>query len=595
MGECSDLPDYEGAVQNPIAKALDDAEVAHPRPLGPENEQPCDILPLGHAGGRYYFISRDGELREYSARELIRLNIASLFGGNTSWLCDNFPSFSKKGEKIHGAFNGNLSAEWLMRQCHVAGLFDAATPSRRLGVWRSRDDVVAHFGRNIWYRGHKQPAGCIVNGAIYPSCSPVREPDFANPADRYECDRLRQNFNAWNFTQDFDADLLFGFLGAALLGGFPKWRVHGLISGERGSGKTTIGEYVMNAIGAQGTSLNEYTEAGVRQSLTNESRVLHLDEGESGGEEQAHRMAKVIGLLRKMSDGVGARIVRGTSGGTAQNSTVTGCVLLTAINPPPLQPQDRSRILSVGIEKAGRATQDDIRLMCQYAADISPRLRARALIGANRFADTFRLYHACLLAHGCDARQADLFATLCAGRSLLLHDEIPARDIAERFVADLRFRLSLIMIDDSEAGDGQSCLNRLLDAECAAIRDGIKRSIGQLVSDAIGTLDSPENDKLVPLGLRILDVKGTHGMERVLFVANDHLGLRRIFHNTPWADGNWRSSLRRLAGVIVSPKPVGVGRKARGVLIPASLLPARDNDREVDLTPHPPDPAPGGF
>jgi hypothetical protein len=584
---CSDLPP-QGS--DPIARAIEEAEIAEVQPIGPITGTPPPIILLGAKNGVYYFISDAGELRAFAAKDLGKLNIGSIFDGDIQWLHDNFPVSSKKPIERH-TFHADDAAFWLMRNSRGKN-FDPETPIRRMGVWRARKHIIAHLGSSIWYRGEKQKPGCVIDGAIYPACNDLEEPDFSKPADRFDAQRLRQNLNAWNFAQDFDADLLFGYLGAALLGSFPQWRVHALVTAERGTGKSTLARYLMDIIGAQGTSLNEYTEAGVRQKLANESRTLHLDEGESGNEEQAHRMHKVIGLLRKMSDGAGAQIVRGTSSGTALNSVVTGCVFMTAINAPPLQPQDKSRILSISLDRLdGRHSSEDILLFREEARALSPRLRARALIGANRFVTTFNLYRSCLIEHGCDARQSDLFATLCAGRSLMLDDETPPREIAVQYVSGLRDRLRLIMIDDSEASDGQSCLNRLLDAECAAIRDGIRRSIGQLVAEGIGP-GQPENDKLIPLGIRVIETRESKGAERMLFVANDHLGLKRIFHNTPWADGNWRASLRRLPGVMPSPRPVNINRKARGLLIPKALLPSKDEGNEVDISPYPPDPAP---
>lgn len=596
MEPCSDIPD--DPAQRAIAAAIDNAQPPKNSPLGPETDTPPDIILLGSNQGVYFFISTDGEQRALAARDLTRINIVSLFCGDKTWLCKNFPLYNPKTQDlIPNEFHLKSCQDWIIRKSgrkEGPGLFNPETPLRRLGVWRARDYIVGHFGDNVWYQGRMRNAGCIIDSVIYPACSRIEEPDFANPANALDGQRIRQNFNAWSFSQAFDADLLFGYLGAALLGSFPQWRVHALVTGERGTGKSTLARYLMDAIGEQGTSLNEYTEAGVRQKLANESRTLHLDEGESGNEEQAHRMHKVIGLLRKMSDGAGARIVRGTSGGTALNSVVTGCVFMTAINAPPLQPQDRSRILTIPIDKpANSYSSEDIRAFRSEASGLSRRLRSRALLRADQFAATFDLYRKCLMDHGCDARQSDLFSTLLAGQSILLHDEIPSSESAAAYVAQLRHRLHLIMVDDSETSDGQACLNRLLDAECAAIRDGIKRSIGQLVADGIDPFkQQPENDKLIPLGIRIVESRSNAGTQRMLFVANDHIGLKRIFHNTPWADGNWRASLRRLSGVAPAPQPVSVGRKARGLLIPKLHLPGDDDGNEVDISPPSDDPAP---
>ena len=583
-----DLPPDTAPIRDAIANAEEDL----PRPLGPISKKPPSIIPLGQVCGVYYFISQAGEQRQFTARELVRLNIASLFGGNTAWLCVNFPVFNKKGNVIDGQFNANNAAEWLMLQCGKRELFNPNTLIRRSGVWRHRDELIAHLGKNIWHQGKLQPAGVMIGGAIYPAINSATSPDFASPSTSHDAKILRASFNAWNFTEPYDADLLLGYTGASMLGAYPVWRVHALVTGERGSGKSALGELIFSALGPQGSSMTDYSEAGIRQSLTNEARALWLDEGESASEEQATRMAKVIALMRQMSGGAGAKIARGSSGGTAISYTVTGSVLITAINPPGLQPQDRSRILTVPLNMHSvDRSSTDIRLMCDEAAQMSARLRARALIGYRRFGAAFEIFRSQLTSHGCDGRQADMFAALLAGRSLLVDDEVPTGGAAMQWVNKLEHRLRLIMFEDRDQSDAQSCLNHLLDAPCEAIRDGIKRTIGQIVAHGMRTVEQPENEKLMPQGLRIVLERGDKN-KRALFVANDHTALKRVFHNTAWESKNWRASLLRLPGVAPSPVPISVGRKSRGVLIPASLLPLYESGDDYD--PSPPDPAPPG-
>lgn len=577
-----------------VAQAIESAEVVPPPPehpplpSGQEIMGELEIVPLGHAGGSYFFLSKSGEKIEFKARDLVRLNIASLFGGNTIWLCANFPCYNKRDERIDGAFNANQSAEWLMMACSKKGLFNSQTPVHGLGVWRSGKELVAHFGKMVWIKGEKEKSGRIYKGAIYPALAPTEEPDFDNPADALDCKQLRQYMNAWTFVQPYDADLLFGFMGAGMLGGFPSWRVHAFIEGERGTGKSTLGEYLINIIGAQGITKNDYTKAGIEQTLTDEGRMAFLDEGENDGEDHARRMANVIGLMRLMSSGKGAQLSRGSSGGKARNSTVTGCILMAAINPPKLQPQDRSRILLVPIAKPEhRRAQEDIDHFLSEAARLSPAVRARALLGADRFIETVALYRDQFIKHGCDARQADLFSTLCAGRSLLIHDAVPTEEGALSLVTKLQDRLSLIMLDDSEESDAMSCLNKILGTPCAAIRDGIKRTNGMVIADAFSPNAHPENEKLIPTGLKLL--RGRDG-GLALFIANRHPGLEALFHNSKWSGGGWRNSLVRLQGVSPHPTPLSLGLKTRGLVVPASLLP--QSDEATDVYDLPPDPAP---
>ena len=584
-----------GAAQK-VVESLDDGEDITPPPEGPVTGTAPPIVPLGHADKVFYFINASGEKSDYAARDLVRLNISCLFGGDTEWLSLNFPVRNKDGEVIFGQYKAPDAAEWLMRQCK--NIYNTETSVRGLGVWRRRREVLAHLGSHIWLRGVLQKAGAIVGGAIYPACNAQALPDFDHPATATDGLSLRSDFGMWSFAQDFDADLLFGWLGAALLGGFPSWRVHALVTGEAGSGKSTLGRLMMAVLGPQGKQMNDYTVPGMRQSLTNEARIVWLDEAEAPDEGQMQRMAQMISLLRKMSDDEGARVSRGGADQKAINSTVTGCVLLTAINPPALHAQDMRRILVVPVEKPSTVRPTaEIRGVVERAEKMSARFRARALIGAKRFGEAFDLYRDLLSEHGCSGRQADMFATLLAGRAVLLHDAVPTFDQALDYVKQLRHRIRLIMLDDSEAGDGLSCLNRLMDSTCDAIRDGVKRTIGQLTSSGMTPPQVPENEKLMPHGLRIIDVEGSSPLERMLFVSNDHLGLGRIFHNTPWSGGNHRASLLRLPGVRPSPKPINVGRKSRGLLIPAALLPERDRgdtfDTSHDHAPFDPfDPAP---
>ncbi len=270
--------------------------------------------------------------------------------------------------------------------------------------------------------------------------------------------------NAWSFGDVADADLLFGFMGAAMLGGYPQWRAHTIVSGKHGIGKSKLGTLIMNCLGEQGISLNDYTEAGLRQSLINEARTIWLDEGEPGVDNSvAHRMAQIIRLLRILSGGQGARVARGSSAGVAQNYTVTGCVMLTAINPPPLEPQDRSRIIQMNITKANALVQD-VDFYVEEAARRSTRLRARAILNVDKFIGAFDLYRKVLVEYGCDGRQADLFATVLAGRSFLLDDDVPQKDEAMKMVTLLKARLSSIFTEDAENSDGLRCLRHLLDA-----------------------------------------------------------------------------------------------------------------------------------
>ncbi len=107
--------------------------------------------------------------------------------------------------------------------------------------------------------------------------------------------------------------------------------------------KTWLAELLAVALGGAAHPLqNNFTEAGIRQALTGEARALILDEAEH--DEGGRRIKAVIETIRHMSGAAGARVVRGTAGGTAQAFTLAGPVYLSAVLAGALKPQDRSRI-----------------------------------------------------------------------------------------------------------------------------------------------------------------------------------------------------------------------------------------------------------
>ncbi|MDE1901317.1 MAG: hypothetical protein KGI37_06720 [Alphaproteobacteria bacterium] len=573
--------------EDKIAKALKEAEVV-PSHKGGGNDTDsggfdprdhCPVTALGMNDGNCFFVGRSGEVRKLAHRDFTEACLITLFG-NKDWLCQNFPNKTKKGGKDFSSFNRSEAMNWLIDKCDKKGLYDQSTPLRGAGVWRADNDPVLHSGDGIWYKNQWLPPGQKIHGSIYTARAALKRPDFKAPMTAIEALEVRKWLDAWAFDDPIEADLLFGFLGAALLGGFPLWRVHVFIIGERGIGKTTLGDLLIALLGEQGLEFNDFTEAGLRQSLLNEARTISLDEGEPGKDgSEAHRMSSVIRLLRKLSGGQGARIARGSSSGVAQNYTVTGSVLLLAINPPPLEPQDRSRILQVGLRKSENPVPKKIvEGYVREAARRSLKIRARAILGADRFAYAVEFYRDLLVKRGCDGRQADMFSALLAGRSLLLDDDKP-REEPELFDA-LSKRLGNIFLEDSESGDGKLCLHHLYDATCDAIRDGRRLTIGQVIAKerkGSSTFDSV----LDSYGLRLMP-------DGSLFVPFKHGQLDRVYGNTPWALGGWRHSLKRLPGVEQAQWPVRVsGIKIRGLFIPHDLLPSLESDAD------PPQP-PGG-
>ena len=537
---------------------------------------PCPITPLGRRGGSYFYLSPAGELLEKATRDHNRLGILGLFDGRTDWLAATCPAYDKAG-KPTGGWVHERAAGWLMRACAEAGIWDPATPVRGPGVWRdTAGRLVVHVGDALLIEGALHPVGAIRDGTLYTAAPRLSRP-AKESADKAAGLALLDRVRRWRFESPIGSELILGFIGAAMLGGAPPWRVHVLVIGRRGTGKSWLADLVTAALGGGAVAANNVTEAGIRQTMTGEARTVVLDESEEE-EHAAHKIQAVIHLLRLMSSGAGARVMRGSAGGKAQAFSVTGCAFLAAILPPALKPQDRSRItvvrldpLPAGPEHVGAA--DHAQAAIEETQATSPALRARAIHGWPRFLDTFTAYRAAFMAKGVDPRDADRIGTLLAGRDLLTEDHVPDSDTLEQEVERFRELVEDAQEQEDE-GEGEQCLTHLYTSPVNLWRGGEQRLVAETVMEAC-SLDASASSarrELQKIGLRLENAADLEG--RALLVANQHTGLVRIFRDTRWARGAWQQALRYVPGAYAWPKPERfAGARARAVAIPADALP----------------------
>lgn len=510
----------------------------------------CPVKVLGRGGGVYHYISGSGEHREIRDRDHTERVLSALFDGAVDWLVKNFPVYDQAGAVKPGAWHERRARDWLFARCADAGMVDPGFAVRGPGVWAAGDDIVAHCGQSLALYFVDGGSDVIAAGARRPEAFYPAAPALVMPADAAAgCGHgreLEQALALWSWRDQIDRDLVLGWIGAALLGAAPSWRTHLCVTGERGCGKSWLATYIAAALGAQAqASFNNFTEAGLRQAFSGEARAIVLDESEhdAGGRVQA-----VIGLLRQMSSGLGARAVRGSAGGVSRTFSVNGCAYLSSILHAPLTPQDRSRITVIGLDRlVGDAGGADQALAATVrASDLSPALRARALEGWPRFQLGFAGFRAGLVAAGADARQADQLATLLAGRDLLLSDYPADSDSVAEAVAALAPRLAAITREDEEEGEGALCLQHLLSSPVDLWRSGARQTVGQIVATAFGFGGSIERQALGVIGLKVLGFEA--GGTPVLLVANRHVGLERLFDGSRWAGGAWAQALRYVAG-----------------------------------------------
>lgn len=566
------------------------------RPPFPDKET-CPVTPLGKRGMDFWYFTADGELVMLAAGRHDKRNLKGLFGGDLEWCKTHFPAYDNAGMIRENTWSDDAVSTVLIRWCREAGLFDPAAPVRGPGVWRDGlAGLIVHCGDRLidMETDTEEPAGVRRSGVLYPAFSPVAAPASRdNRATTEDGRKLLNALELWNFRDLADPagkqlgpECVLGFIGPAMLGGAPQWRNHMLVRAKHGSGKTWLATMIAGALGAGAHPMqNNYTEPALRQALTGEARALILDEAEST--DQHSRVRAVIEMLRHMSGGDGVRSIRGTTGGKHLAYQVTGCAYLSAILPPPLEPQDRSRMIILDLDElptgdSAIGSSEKARAMIAWASERSAAFRARAIAGWDMFNDGAAAYRSAALAAECSMRQADQLATLLAGRDLLLHDHPADPDSAAYEVSRFAAMLEDFKIEE-EAGEGEQCLTHLFTSLVDhQWRSGERRTVGQIILKAMESQGGPEREILGTMGLRIEGYNNP--LQSWLLIAKRHVGLNKIFDGTRWTAGTWDTALRYLHNAKAWPTAVRFAGSppTRALALPASWLPQRDPPTEEE-------------
>lgn len=552
---------------------------ATPPPDG--GDEDCPVIALGQRGGVYFFLSLAGEIRDMRPRDMTLLGMMSLFNGETRWLYDHHPKLDKKN-KPTGEIDVTAAAGALMRRCAAQGLWRTDMPQRGIGIWRDdRGHIIAHCGDHLWRfekgRRIKKRAGLRLGDVLY-IAAPEIPPPAEHGATPAEVESIFGHIRTyWVFRDGHVPRLVLGFIGLALLGAAPWWRVHILLTGERGAGKSGLLKFIRACLGPQASYTNDPTEAGLRELLSGEARTVIYDEA---GEEKSARgdvpkVDAIIGLLRRMADDEGAKSLRGTGAG-AKQFTMAGSAALAAANPPALDAQDRSRILEVDMLPADPANKAAVEAAIAETEALAPRLLARALIGWPRFQENLAVFRAALIDARCDARQADQLGTLFAAAEMMLSDDAIDAEGAFGLVDALNDVITEYRELDEELSNARRCLSALMTAQIDHWKGGNKSTLGRLVQLARDPTRTQERDALRVYGLRL--ETAADGIAQELWVANQHRGLERVFAGTIWANGSWVKALRQLRNPrpFEGAKPMQFdGHKSRFTVIPERHLPEK--------------------
>jgi hypothetical protein len=537
----------------------------------------CPVKVVGRdSDGLVYCISTTGHMRRIERWDMPTLT--DLFAPKLNYMMWAWPGFGKKKvfDEEAGAMVEKLIVNRVERDKAMMAIindasrkpdFDPNTQHRGRGGWEDTQ------GRFVWHSGgwlwsidgkrlqHARPAQ--HEGYLYTRQAATIEP-WAESVSQEESParRILADLQTWNWKRPYlDPVLVLGWIATALMGGALKARPIVFATGGAGVGKSRLQEVIKSALaGAVITSVNT-TAAGIYQRVKQDSLPFMVDELESKA--GSNRPESIIELARVAY--TGGDISRGGQDHEATTFTARNSFFFSAIIPPPMGAQDKSRMAMLNLGQLDRPGRTERELTLKPETDGRMILR-QIMDGWREFSDKLLPDYAAILSQrGLSARSIDTFGTLLAAAELLVGpaalEEVGLPVAEADHLGDL--------IAEATAADRTESLDHwhkavdiLFQSAIDQWREGVKPTIGSVCEDI--RLDKQDlayarqRLELVNLGCK---EKGWAAPNAGPVLAIPAYGpqLHRIFGDTDFHKGGWYEALKQAPkGVVLPAKKIKI-------------------------------------
>lgn len=537
----------------------------------------CPVRPLGRIGDTFFVFNVFGGVAELGPKSG-RGDIEALFSGAKYYPCWAWPKKGKRGSEDFN-FNVDLARADLFEACTIKQRemqINVRDAVRGRGCWPGPDGgLYVHFGNGLLTPEGREVEPHATDDFVYPVRPPIDRP--AGGAAPAGVDgpgrRLLAKFATWNWMRaDIDPVLLLGWVGSAFLGPALFWRPPCFLTGDRGTGKSQLMALIKASLQRWAILTTNSTAPSIYRELNCDGLAVMNDEAE--GKRDNRRAMAVIELAREAASG---SMTMRAGGDGAEKFTVRSAFLFSAINMPPLEPADYSRMALLHLrpfEKPGDSPIDE-REDALAGAEILRRLIERY----DDVVANVKAFRAALIAAGHDGRGGDTFGVLIGVAWTILEDGGAGEDDLAEWAAMLAPE-KMVELEGSRA-NWEGCLDQLLTATPEVWRQNAAKSVGAFLArwaeNREATLELREvKERLAQVGLGLTFAGGQQNFGAAwLFVPSAHPATRVLFAGTKWggeagAPGTWATALRGAPDHVIrrdAVKGVIAGRKYSGVAI----------------------------
>lgn len=526
----------------------------------------CPVTVLGHNGNTIYLVSATGQLHAVEAEKCTLGTLASLFSPCINYLYWAWPAFKKTPEKDEDGnpvykvdrVERDKAMICLVQEAKRRGLFDPERAVRGRGGW------ITDGGRFVWNSGEYlwtvDDKGALqaaepgeLGGYLYTRAPDVDRP-WEMPVDVEEspAQTILEDLKTWNWDRPFlDPVLFLGWIVCAYMGGALAWRPHVFTTGGAGVGKSTLHKIVQGILGNSVFALVDTTAAGIYQHVKQDSLPVTLDELEA--KKNSNRAIAVIELMRLASSG--GRMARGGANHDGTTFQARSCFMGSAIIPPPMGVQDRTRMAILNLKKLNKrhgrepvVHDTDGRMILRQVMD------GFDVFGREILPDWKETLHLA----GCDARAMDTYGTLLAAAELVVGKDA-LEDIGLEVTDQPRLAEVLQAALQSEFTEQvekwQECLEHILASPIDSHRGGEKLTVGGVL---MGFENKEElfdlkhaQERLALAGLGLKKAEGPGQGPYLAVPTGRHPALGKIFQDTEFLEGGWSTALKQAPDSVV--------------------------------------------
>ena len=276
----------------------------------PDEEAQRRYRPLGYDHGTYFIMcGSEYQILELGSESLMREGKLRTLEPDIDFWKARQHTESKRVDWISAGLS-------VINECRDMGVYDPAKMRGR-GVWMDKDEhgknrAVIHTGRQLFVSKENEPLKQtsfvrIKSPWIYESRREIiAQAEYNLAASDDEGRMIREMCRQPRWAKDIYGDLLAGWIATAPICGGLDWRTHCWLTGNAGSGKSTVANKVVGkclgkiAIWPVGTT----TEAGIRATLKSDALAVVFDESEEDEKNNKYsgqRREAVLGLMRQAS------------------------------------------------------------------------------------------------------------------------------------------------------------------------------------------------------------------------------------------------------------------------------------------------------